>query len=427
MNLKTNIKLLGALIIGISLTGANVFADNNKNKQQISSSGGIAYGTPNDMYWFKLGGTLAIDHTTFLDNLRNRKNDFLSGAKLKTSSVNISGGIGNDISYTMTLDMGDDRNLKITDASATYSNIGIDKFNFSIGQINSSFSLEGSGSSAFAPFLNKSMPTTTFGPASGLGISINKWDINYSIKTSVFYPRQGDKRKMKDTESDQTSINKSDQWSASTRITFTPIKQDDNIIQLGISGSYDKNSGSYIRFNTTPEVATRSPAKILDTNYQKTKPADTRSIQAKNNMTISADISSKKGPLHGELEYHHVNIKQTDNDKNLKFYWWHAQTTYTIKGIPRTLNEKSGWGQVKSDSKHGAWEIGIRHSYINLNSNNIKGGSASNITVGLNWYPNNATRLTANFIHSKQKLAPVNKENSKQNTNILSLRYQLKF
>ena len=46
----------------------------------------------------------------------------------------------------------------------------------------------------------------------------------------------------------------------------------------------------------------------------------------------------------------------------------------------------------------GAWEIAFRYSSADLTDAGIAGGEEDNITVGVNWYPNPATRLMINYV-----------------------------
>ena len=48
----------------------------------------------------------------------------------------------------------------------------------------------------------------------------------------------------------------------------------------------------------------------------------------------------------------------------------------------------------------GAWEVGYRCSYLNLNDAGVFGGHVVDHTVGLNWYLNPYTKVMFDLIHS---------------------------
>jgi phosphate-selective porin OprO/OprP len=54
----------------------------------------------------------------------------------------------------------------------------------------------------------------------------------------------------------------------------------------------------------------------------------------------------------------------------------------------------------------GAWEIGARLSELSLNDAGIQGGRETDLTLGLNWYPDAGIRFMANWVNVLQLAAP---------------------
>ena len=45
----------------------------------------------------------------------------------------------------------------------------------------------------------------------------------------------------------------------------------------------------------------------------------------------------------------------------------------------------------------GAWQVGLRYNYLNLNDKGINGGVLNDITLGLNWFLNPNMKLQFNY------------------------------
>ncbi len=46
----------------------------------------------------------------------------------------------------------------------------------------------------------------------------------------------------------------------------------------------------------------------------------------------------------------------------------------------------------------GAFELGARYSYVNLNDRSIQGGKEHNVTFGVNWYIKTNARVMLNYV-----------------------------
>ena len=63
------------------------------------------------------------------------------------------------------------------------------------------------------------------------------------------------------------------------------------------------------------------------------------------------------------------------------------QDAFWIKGKDGKPNEH-GWG---------AWQVGLRYNYLNLNDKGINGGVLNDITLGLNWCLNQNMKVQFNY------------------------------
>ena len=63
------------------------------------------------------------------------------------------------------------------------------------------------------------------------------------------------------------------------------------------------------------------------------------------------------------------------------------KNAYWVEGKKGAPNE-SGWG---------AWQVGIRYNYLNLNDKQINGGVLDDITLGLNWFINPNMKFQWNY------------------------------
>ena len=71
----------------------------------------------------------------------------------------------------------------------------------------------------------------------------------------------------------------------------------------------------------------------------------------------------------------------------------------------------------------GGWKVAARYSYIDLNSKDITGGRLKDMTLGLNWYVNNYSKIQFNYVRAFLD----NKVHGDSTADIFGLRAQLDF
>lgn len=387
---------------------------------ELSSKGGFSYGKSSDPYWFKVNGLLQVDGTLVSGSAQSKSTQFHSNANLRRASIGMSGGVGNDWQYVFSLDMGSDRKLKLSDAFATYTGL-CEGVNISIGQVNPSFSLENTSSSKWLPFLERSMPANAFGPDQGIGASITHWNNNYALGFSAVAPKKGDAASANRGLSASGNNNHNDQLVYSARASWAPIHMDAKLVQVGVSGHFENNKDGWLEFKSLPEITTRADSAVINTSD-----ATNKNVQSKHHSTIAAEVAGQYGPLYGEAEYQVANVKRPAGASSLRFHGYHATLAYVLTGEHRVYNMKTGtFNQIVPDQS-GAWEVAARHSYINLNSKDVTGGNAHNTTLGVNWYPTEAIKVSANYIRSLQTPNPAF-GTVQRKLNLFGVRFQVYF
>lgn len=380
----------------------------------VSSKGGVMIGSPESPYWFELNGVIKLDQRNFFGDkaktINNTAGTYVSGSFIRDIGLDLGGGIGQDFSYTLSLNLDSkDSKIKADDAYVTYYGFRdlMPNFTVSVGQVIPGFCIACASSSKWIPFMERSMATNTFGPQQGMGVSVNSYANNYSATVAATQqPRSGSTIK----SVSGADLKRNDLWQGSGRFTFAPIAEATRVLQVGLSAHVEEFSNTGLELSTTPEMRTPNSTTLLNTTSVTPGGVSTL-IAARNQKTIDLEISGVNGPWSGEAEYQKTYVSRgidpTTRRKqgaNLKFHGYHAQVSYVLTGESRPHKKSNGtFGQIKPHSKKGAWELSARYSVLDLNDKDIFGGKARNTTTSISWYANNNVRVIAEYIFSKQK------------------------
>lgn len=434
MSKMTNNKLalialgLGAVASGSAYAGG----------MTVDSKGGLEVFELDDTnYWFKLGGRIFIDEALFNGSHVDRSG-FPSGSQIRNARLALKGGVGEKLVYKMDVDFQDlagrlDRNNPQGFAGRPRFGEVFLGYNpcpqlwFALGQISIPFGLENWASANDGLFMEMALPSSAFSPDFGIGLYGEWHGQMFTLAGAAYQPGAGTTQGLDYTEVGPFgSLPGSDTLGLAGRITFSPIHDDYTAYHAGISARYEdfhdtQNSFNYIagleaRARQTPVLFSNIPANSSRKHY-----------------VWGFELAGRWGPLLMQGEYMLADVKR-DADfflggnpenlgGNLDYHGYYVAASYVLTGEVRDYDFATGtFGGVHPKSRKGAWEVGVRHSYVKLLDNNAlatvggedfvgtvyrpvrspidMAGSAHSTTVGLTWWVNDNVRLMANYVRA---------------------------
>lgn len=79
---------------------------------------------------------------------------------------------------------------------------------------------------------------------------------------------------------------------------------------------------------------------------------------------------------------------------------------------------------IEPRGRHGAWELALRYSTLDLNDQDVRGGQIDDWTLGLNWYVNENVRFMANYVRAQ---ADPNRDGVHEEPEVVQVRAQVQF
>ncbi len=431
---STTLKMIGLTLAGLGAVVSTGAAAN----MHVKSEGGVMVYCPSDSaYWFSVGGRLNLDETVFSGNRLDKTNQFASGGDIRRAFLKFAGGVGDYLSYNLTLDFaraqinldqdgqqdGRGRNGTSVDFEDAYINacseyggaIGVANLRF--GQFTPPTSIDdwgNYGTDKDTMFLESALATTAFSiPTKVYGVWFDATAIDmFMLSASAFQPRQNNVNGASGTlgfahNNDYGDTGRSDRLGGALRLTFAPVHTEDTTYHLGVMGRYQSMnnvlSGAAIRqsnlFMTTPEARARQTGQLVNTG----------NLRGRSYNVVNGEALAMWGPATLEGEYYQATVQRvptaTDfgapTQGNPRFHGWHVEAAYVLTGEHRVYDFETGTlRNPKPCAKTGAWEVAARYSFVNMVDKNVYGGSEHNTTLGLNWFVNDHVKVSANYIRA---------------------------
>jgi phosphate-selective porin OprO and OprP len=236
-------------------------------------------------------------------------------------------------------------------------------------------------------------------------------------------------------------------YAGTFRLTGTPVYEGDGAAVVHFGGSYQYRSGDLGRsilpggtgstFGDTQNVTRfRARPNMRDGNgvgsinflgSNTNRFVDTGFLLTDGVSTMGPEFLAIAGPfsVQAEAGFSYVNNARTlyggnglapgQNVGTPVFWGGYVEASYILTGEHRGYDRRNGmYDRIKvrenaflvrgEDGRHhwgtGAWQVGYRYSYLDLNSNGITGGQLAQHEAAINWYLNDNTKMQFVYLNA---------------------------
>lgn len=324
--------------------------------------------------------------------------DLQSGTDLRRARIGAEGTIDEDWRFNLTAEFANTPNSVTRLLQATLEYRGLEHFLFRSGVYAVPFGLEEAQGAAETVFLERSALTNlvrdlTAGTAR-ISAHAQYWDERWTGLAAITGARLAD--------GDQGSP-----IALLGRAVFRPVSNSRLLIHLGVNASTQRSPNSRpigpdfvrqsgVRFRDRPELRV-DDTRLIDTGDIPARAAATYGVEGAlrwKRLTLQAEAAR----LHVDRL---VDARTIADTRDPDFLTYYGQLSWNLWGPPRRYSsERAAFiapglaGEFSAiQAGKGTADITLRYSAANLNSRDILGGRQAITTVGLTWFPNNATRF----------------------------------
>jgi len=342
-----------------------------------------------------------------------------NGADFRRARLSAKGAVTDHTNYFFQMDFGSFGRPTFTDLWVEQTDVPLFG-NVRIGQWKQPFSLEVVSSFRYTTFMERSLLFQAFTPFRHLGVGFydHSDDLSTTWAASVFAAGQ-----------DQFggSISASGGVGTAERITYLPMWQNEGkeYLHLGAGHYFSAPQDGHVAFRTIPElyIGQNATTVVGGTSGQPvpTGPANgtpfiaqTGTIVASCYNVLGSELLWVEGPFSLQTEGM-LNFVDQAGGPLAVLPGGYLQAGYFLTGEHRPYDRKAGaidrvipktnlaFCNDCGNPGIGAWEVAARVSYINLNNDLLtqyRGGEATDMTLGVNWFWNPYTKIVFNYIHS---------------------------
>lgn len=261
-------------------------------------------------------------------------------------------------------------------------------------------------SSRFLPFMERSFNQDTFygGSFNGFTPGISLFN-NYGNERGLWHIGL-----YKPTDNVFAFNTNSGDYAVTGRLTHLPWYADEGreLLHLGASARISSTVNGQTRFRTRDAIRSG-----VSSTWP--VPADTGILLADHQQFLNAELVGIHGPWTIQSEYLVAfvqDVQQASSGATASHATYHGgyvQVLYFLTGESDHYNRRTAalervlpfrdavGGMTASQGGRGAWQVGARYNYLNLNSQGLAGGILNNYVLGLNWFLNPNMKLQFDY------------------------------
>ena len=290
-------------------------------------------------------------------------------------------GLWKPVSFKFELGEVDDR-FSLRDASIAFHEIPY-AGTFRLGAFDAPMSLSMLTSSRATPLMERGLVVDAMAPGSLAGLQLSNRLAPQRVTWAFGFFSEGDDADTGDSSRAPARF--------VGRATWLPWQTAEEFLQVGLSGSWAFSPSERMRFRSRPECFL-APYVV-----------DTGDIPAQQSVLVDLEGVWVRDRLSVQGEYLNGTVLH-DASGSANLGGFYLMTSYFLTPDRRAYNEdEAAFGALVPshplswrERQVGAFEVAFRWSYIDLTDRDVRGGRASILMSGLNWYWNRYVRLQFN-------------------------------
>jgi phosphate-selective porin OprO/OprP len=246
------------------------------------------------------------------------------------------------------------------------------------------FGMETSASNLSTVFMERALPNV-FAPAYNLGILFNGQPLERRVSWWAGAFRYS---------GDSSGGKRLDLTGRVTGLAYVDA-EDRKLLHVGGSCSHQFRDDFDLRYRRRPE--SHLADRYVDTGEFKTDDVD----------LVGVEVVGKWGPASFQSELIGSRVDRP-GENDVAFWGGYLEASFFVTGEERPYVRRTGvFGRVGPRRRFdwrarswGAWEVAARYSHVDLDHRDIRGGTMSDVTLGVNWYVLPEVRIMANYVRA---------------------------